>query len=76
MKLRLVAAVLALAALPLSIDGAELDERFLKAHGNGIRDAKGRPVLLRGVNLGGWLLIEPWMCPIDSSGTIKCEHQL
>jgi endoglucanase len=76
MKLRFVAALLAFAALPFAMAGAAQDEHFLKAHGNEIRDAKGRPVLLRGVNLGGWLLIEPWMCPIDSSGTIKCEHQL
>jgi endoglucanase len=52
------------------------DERFLKTHGNEIRDAKGRVVWLRGVNLGGWLVLEPWMSPVDSSGTIKCDHSV
>lgn len=75
MTLRLVASLLLLAAAPALMAGT-LDDQFLKAHGNGIQDTKERPVLLRGVNLGGWLVIEPWMCPVDSSGTIKCEHQL
>jgi aryl-phospho-beta-D-glucosidase BglC (GH1 family) len=61
------------ASLPLS--GAA-DERFLTANGNEIHDAKGRTVLLRGVNLGGWLVIEPWMSPVDSSGTIKCDYSV
>ena len=56
--------------------GGAADERFLKAQGNEIRDAKGRKVLLRGVNLGGWLVIEPWMSPVDSSGTIKCDYSV
>jgi endoglucanase len=52
------------------------DERFLKTHGNEIQDVKGRKVQLRGLNLGGWLLLEPWMSPVDSSGTIKCDHSV
>jgi aryl-phospho-beta-D-glucosidase BglC (GH1 family) len=75
MTLRLAAFLLLLVFVP-SVQGGTDDERFLKAQGNEIRDAKGRQVLLHGVNLGGWLVIEPWMCPVDSSGTIKCEHQL
>ena len=27
-----------------------------------------RAVPLQGVNLGGWLVMEPWMCPADSGG--------
>ena len=43
---------------------------FLGAAGTELRDGHGHgnPVLLRGVNLGGWLLFEPWMTPMDSSG--------
>jgi endoglucanase len=43
---------------------------FLKTSGTEIRNARGRGevVQLRGVNLGGWLLLEEWMCPMDSSG--------
>lgn len=60
-------------AASLAHSGAA-DEHFLKAQGTEIRDAKGRVVLLRGVNLGGWLLFEPWMCPMDSSGTLKDHY--
>src|SRR5438105_9267057 len=43
---------------------------FLKTSGADIRDARGRGdiVPLRGVNLGGWLVMEGWMCPMDGSG--------
>jgi endo-1,4-beta-mannosidase len=45
-----------------------LPTAFLQAKGNTLQDQDGRVVQLRGVNLGGWLVIEPWMCPMDSSG--------
>ena len=43
---------------------------FLCASGCVIRarHGTGDVVLLRGVNLGGWLLHEPWMSPMDASG--------
>ena len=43
---------------------------FLKANGVSIRNnsGQGNVVPLRGVNLGGWLLMESWMTPMDSSG--------
>jgi endoglucanase len=43
---------------------------FLKANGVTIRNNSGQGdvVPLRGVNLGGWLLMEGWMTPMDSSG--------
>ncbi len=50
--LLLVAARPVAAALPM-----------LHARGTQIVDAAGRPVVLRGVNLGGWLVEEPWMEP-------------
>ncbi len=45
-------------------------DTFLKTAGTEIRNGHGRgdSVQLRGVNLGGWLLREEWMCPLDSSG--------
>lgn len=61
-----IAAILLAANL---VHGAA-DDRFLKTHGTEIRDGKGKTILLRGVNLGGWLVFEPWMCPMDSSGTL------
>ena len=42
----------------------QLDKNdFLKTDGQTIRNALGEKVILRGVNLGGWLLQESWMCP-------------
>jgi aryl-phospho-beta-D-glucosidase BglC (GH1 family) len=45
---------------------------FLKCAGLDIRNDYGQSdvVPLRGVNLGSWLLMEPWMCPMDSSGNL------
>lgn len=60
-------------AASLTCSGAA-DERFLKAKGNEICDGRGTVVQLRGVNLGGWLVLEPWMCPMDSSGALKDHH--
>jgi len=46
-------------------------ESILSTSGQNIRKQL-RPGLntvpLRGVNLGSWLLMEGWMCPMDSSG--------
>jgi len=44
----------------------EMDDRFLKTDGTLVRDQSGtgEEVLLQGVNLGGWLLQEGWMCPL------------
>ncbi len=37
----------------------------LHARGADLVDPAGHAVRLRGVNLGGWLLMETWMCPVD-----------
>jgi endoglucanase len=36
-------------------------DRFLHRDGRALKDSAGNAVLLRGVNLGGWLLWEGWM---------------
>jgi endoglucanase len=41
---------------------------LLRASGTTIVNAFGQPVQLRGLNLGGWFIMEPWMCPADSGG--------
>lgn len=41
---------------------------FLQTSGTNIVNASGQVVLLRGLNLGGWFVMEPWMCPADSGG--------
>ena len=39
---------------------------LLHASGTNIVNASGRVVHLKGLNLGGWLVMEKWMCPLDS----------
>lgn len=39
---------------------------LLQASGTNIVNASGRVVQLKGLNLGSWLLMEKWMCPLDS----------
>ena len=40
----------------------------LQTSGTTIVNAFGQPVVLKGLNLGGWFIMEPWMCPADSGG--------
>ena len=49
------------------------DERFLSANGTELRDhhGSGEVARLHGVNLGGWLEWQDWMCPMDSSRTLR-----
>ena len=39
-------------------------ENLLRVDRNKLVDDNGEEVILRGVNLGGWLLQESWMCPV------------
>ena len=56
MRIRLLALLLcALSALPATATG------FLHADGIRIVDGEGRPVLLRGMGLGGWMIQEGYM---------------
>ena len=55
---------LALFALPLMAAAAPPSR--LHAQGTQIVDAAGKAVVLRGVNLGGWLIEEPWMMPLQT----------
>jgi len=40
---------------------------LLHTSGTSIVNAGGATVQLKGLNLGGWLVMEPWMCPADST---------
>ena len=41
---------------------------FLRAQGTQIVDASGKPVILRGMGLGGWLLQEGYMLQLGALG--------
>lgn len=49
------------------------ESKFIHASGAKIVDGTGHAIQLTGVNLGSWLVMEPWMCPFDSSGTVPDE---
>ncbi|HTI72272.1 MAG TPA: cellulase family glycosylhydrolase [Candidatus Limnocylindria bacterium] len=53
----------------MTLSGAAPDP-FLMANGIHLRNGRGTGdiVPLRGVNLGGWLVMEGWQCPMDASG--------
>ncbi len=60
----LAAAITLLSVLPrlaLSAETPTHENRMVHRDGNQIVDGDGHPLKLRGVNLGGWLLWEPWM---------------
>ena len=58
--------------IPLEVSNAPLtDCSFLTASGADIVDRDGNTVLLCGVNLGGWLLQEYWMCPVNGDPAIE-----
>jgi endoglucanase len=40
---------------------------LLHTSGTSIVNASGTVVQLKGLNLGGWFIMEKWMCPLDSS---------
>lgn len=62
-----LAAAALFAALALA-SGAGRAEGFLRAEGQQIVDAQGRPVILRGVGLGGWMLQEGYMLGLTGPG--------
>lgn len=44
---------------------AQQKDRFLRAEAGKLVNGNGETVTLRGVNLGGWLIQESWMCPVN-----------
>jgi endoglucanase len=43
---------------------------MLHTSGTGIVNASGTTVQLKGLNLGGWFIMEKWMCPLDSGSLL------
>jgi endoglucanase len=65
MALRSAACLIAMAACSHTVI-AQLS--MLHTNGRSIVNANGTVVQLKGVNLGGFMVMEPWMCPADSGG--------
>ena len=61
---RYCAATLLLSGACANTSFAQLS--MLHASGRNIVNANGQVVQLQGVNLGGWFIMEKWMCPLDS----------
>ena len=53
--------------LSLSLPHERHERSALHVEGRNLRTADGRDVQLRGVNLGGWLVTEAWMCGFEDS---------
>ncbi len=45
------------------------DEDALHTEGYKLVNKKGEEVFLKGLNLGGWLIMEDWMCPVSNNDT-------
>ena len=43
------------------------NDDFLRTCGQNLVNAKGKKVVLRGVNLGAWLIWEDWLCPYQDA---------
>jgi endoglucanase len=54
------------AALLLTSSASFAQMSLLHASGRSIVNSSGQVVALQGVNLGGWFIMEKWMCPLDS----------
>ena len=59
--------------MPNGVSAATLSGRqivasdFLTASEGYLKDASGNIVALRGINAGGWLIQESWMCPVNGA---------
>jgi endoglucanase len=49
---------------------------MLAVEGSRLVNASGDTVTLRGANIGGWLLIEPWMVGLDGQPGIESEKDI
>ena len=67
----LVAAAVGAAPAKEGASDAERALPFLHAAGTAIADEKDQPVVLRGTNLGNWLLLEPWMLGIYDRAEVR-----
>ncbi len=50
-------------------------EDFLTVKGRKMYNQKGEEVQLKGVNLGGWLIHEDWLCPDELPEGVQYDHE-
>ncbi|MBR2315309.1 MAG: cellulase family glycosylhydrolase [Clostridia bacterium] len=50
-------------------------EDFLTVKGRKMFNQKGEEVQLKGVNLGGWLIHEDWLCPDELPKGVQYDHE-
>jgi len=50
-------------------------EDFLTVKGRKMYNQKGEEVQLKGVNLGGWLIHEDWLCPDELPKGVQYDHE-
>ncbi|MCR5041646.1 MAG: glycoside hydrolase family 5 protein [Clostridia bacterium] len=60
----ILAAVLLLTASPIVTQAEEGGLEMLHTEGKRIVTASGEEIILRGVNLGGWMMFEEWFTPV------------
>lgn len=65
--LYLAGKLIAIAGFVTASITAQAQMSMLHASGLNIVNANGQVVPLRGVNLGGWFIMEKWMAPLDST---------
>lgn len=51
------------------------DEDFLTVKGRRMYNQKGEEVQLKGVNLGGWLIHEDWLCPDQLPAGVQYDNE-
>lgn len=51
------------------------DEDFITAKGRKLYNKKGEEIQLKGVNLGGWLIHEDWLCPDHLPEGVQYDHE-
>lgn len=60
-----VVVIIMMTVLLMTGCAAQQKKRFLRAEAGKLVNGEGETVTLRGVNLGGWLIQESWMCPVN-----------
>ena len=65
-NIKIVGMIMVITALIMNGCGMEnQDRKFLQVCDGQLVNGEGEPIVLQGVNLGGWMIQESWMCPVN-----------